>query len=130
MSSLAIGFCGIGAVLALILIRVPIAISLITVSFTGIFYLLGEGAAFGILTAVIYDFMAKWTLTSVPMFLLMGFVCFHSGLTAGLFNATRVWFAKLPGRACNYLCDRFSRICNSYRFKCRLCSRDGTHCGA
>lgn len=97
MSSLAVGFCGIGAVLVLILLRVPIAISLTTVSFTGIYYLLGERAAFGILTAVIYDFMAKWTLTSVPMFLLMGFVCFHSGLTAGLFNATRVWFAKLPG---------------------------------
>ena len=97
LSSLAIGFGGVALVLVLILIRVPIAISLITVSFAGIWTLLGEKAAFGILSAVIFDFMAKWTLTSVPMFLLMGFVCFHSGLTTGLFNAFRVWLARLPG---------------------------------
>ncbi len=31
------------------------------------------------------------------MFLLMGFVCYHAGLTKGLFEAARVWLARLPG---------------------------------
>jgi tripartite ATP-independent transporter DctM subunit len=31
------------------------------------------------------------------MFLLMGFVCFHAGLTRGLFNTCRVWLSGLPG---------------------------------
>src|SRR5690606_20879393 len=40
---------------------------------------------------------AHWSLSSVPMFLLMGFFCFHAGLTRGLFNAMRIWLARLPG---------------------------------
>lgn len=31
------------------------------------------------------------------MFLLMGFVSYHTGLTAGLFNAAKVVFRWLPG---------------------------------
>ncbi len=97
MSDLAIGFTGLAITFALILARVPIAVALITVSFGGIYMMMGERPAFGILSAVVYDFIAKWTLTSVPMFLLMGFVCFHAGLTRGLFNTCRVWLAGLPG---------------------------------
>ncbi|MBW3098969.1 TRAP transporter large permease [Pseudohoeflea coraliihabitans] len=97
MTDLAIGFAGIGVAVFLILARIPIAVALTTVSFVGIMLLVGERAAFGILTAVIYDFVAKWTLTSIPMFLLMGFLCFHAGLTRGLFNMCRVWLSRLPG---------------------------------
>ncbi|WBU52980.1 TRAP transporter large permease [Paracoccus sp. SCSIO 75233] len=97
MTDLMIGFTGIGVAVFLILARIPIAVALISVSFVGIFVLLGERAAFGILSAVVYDFIAKWTLTSIPMFLLMGFVCFHAGLTRGLFNMCRVFLARLPG---------------------------------
>jgi len=49
------------------------------------------------LAAMPYDFTSKWTLSSVPMFLLMGFVCYHAGLTRGLFEAARSWLARLPG---------------------------------
>ena len=97
MSDLALGFTGLAITFLLILARVPIAVALIAVSFVGIYVMLGERPAFGILSAVVYDFIAKWTLTSVPMFLLMGFVCFHAGLTRGLFNTCRVWLAGLPG---------------------------------
>lgn len=97
MTDLIIGFSGIGLAVSLILAGIPIAVSLMSVSFVGIFLLVGERAAFGILTAVVYDFVSKWTLTSIPMFLLMGFVCFHAGLTRGLFALFRIWFARLPG---------------------------------
>ena len=52
--------------------------------------------AWGMLAAMPYDFTSKWTLSSVPMFLLMGFVCYHAGLTRGLFEAARSWLARLP----------------------------------
>ena len=67
------------------------------VSFGGIWVLVGLKPAWGILTAVPFDFGAKWTLTSVPMFLLMGFCCYHAGLTRGLFEAARKWLSALPG---------------------------------
>lgn len=92
-----IGLGGIAVLLVLILLRIPIGISLITVSFGGIWMLLGARPAWGILTAIPYDFASSWALTSVPMFLLMGFFCYHAGLTTGLFEAARKWLSVLPG---------------------------------
>ena len=31
------------------------------------------------------------------MFLLMGFLCYHAGLTKGMFDAARMWLSRLPG---------------------------------
>ncbi len=97
MSDVQIGFAGIALLLALIALRVPIAVSLIGVSFGGIWLLVGERAAWGILGVIPYEFAATWQLSSVPMFLLMGFFCFHAGLTKGLFDAARMWLSRLPG---------------------------------
>ena len=92
-----IGLAGIAVLLILILLRLPIGVALVAVSFSGIWALIGLKPAWGILTAVPYDFGAKWALTSVPMFLLMGFCCYHAGLTRGLFEAARKWLSGLPG---------------------------------
>ncbi len=92
-----IGFYGLAALLALLALRVPVALSLIIVSMGGITMMFGWGTAIGMLSSTPYEFIAKWTLSAVPMFLLMGFVCFHTGLTNGLFNAAKVVFRWLPG---------------------------------
>ena len=97
MTDVQIGYSGIALLLVLIALRVPIGVSLITVSFGGIWLLVGERAAWGTLGVVPYAFAASWQLSSIPMFLLMGFFCFHAGLTKGLFDAARVWLARLPG---------------------------------
>ena len=73
MNGTEVGLGGVAVLLVLILLRIPIGISLITVLFGGIWVLLGARPAWGILTAIPYDFASSWALTSVPMFLLMGF---------------------------------------------------------
>ena len=97
MTSIQIGMVGLGALIFLIAARVPIGISLITTSFLGLWALLGEQAAWGIMRAVPYNFAASWTLSSVPMFLLMGYICYHAGLTKGMFEASQAWLSRLPG---------------------------------
>ena len=97
MSFFQIGLCGIVSVILLVLLRVPIAVALGIVSFFGFWAMLGSGAAFGLLTAVPYDFAAHWTLSSIPMFLLMGYVCYQTDITRGIFKAARVWLSFLPG---------------------------------
>lgn len=97
MAGETIGVTGLGILMLLLILRVPIGIALISVSFGGIWALLGGRSAWGILAVVPYDFVAQWTLSSVPMFLLMGFVAHHGGLTRGLFDAAKTWFARLPG---------------------------------
>ena len=97
MSFFQIGLCGIVSVILLVLLRVPIAVALGIVSVFGFWAMLGSGAAFGLLTAVPYDFAAHWTLSSIPMFLLMGYVCYQTDITRGIFKAARVWLSFLPG---------------------------------
>lgn len=91
------GLIGLGILLALLVFRVPVAIALIGVSIGGIAAMMGADVAISLLASKPYDFLSKWTLSAVPMFLLMGFVSYHTGLTAGLFNAAKVVFRWLPG---------------------------------
>ncbi|MCL7466145.1 TRAP transporter large permease subunit [Phaeovulum sp. NW3] len=97
MTDVQIGLTGIGILLVLIAMRVPIAIALFSVPFVGIYAMFGWRPAFGALKVIPFDFAASWELSSIPMFLLMGYLAYHSGITAGLFEAARVWLARLPG---------------------------------
>nr|WP_321507119.1 TRAP transporter large permease subunit [uncultured Celeribacter sp.] len=97
MTDIQIGFAGIALLLTLIAFRVPIALALISVSFGGMAILVSPKAAWGALGVIPYSFTATWHLSSIPMFVLMGFFCFHAGLTTGLFRAARMWLSALPG---------------------------------
>ncbi|MCY4206596.1 MAG: TRAP transporter large permease [Roseovarius sp.] len=85
------------ALLALIAIRVPIGLALIAVSFVGIAYETNMRAAIGSVSRLPYEFATNWNFSAVPMFLLMGFLASETGLTKGLFSASRVLLARLPG---------------------------------
>jgi len=110
------GFWGIAAILVLLLLRVPVALALMTVSFGGIAWLLGFTPALGILSNTPYSFAASWTLSAVPMFLLMGFVAYHAQLTAGLFGAAKAVLRKIPGAlaiSSIFACSAFAAVCGS-----------------
>jgi len=97
MSDVQIGLAGLGILFALIALRVPIGVALIGVFFGGLWYLMGWGVAWGSVGLIPYHFASNWVLSSVPMFLLLGFVCFHAQLTQGLFRAARIWLSGVPG---------------------------------
>lgn len=97
MDDLTLSWIVLGLLIVLLLLRVPVAVALGGLSFCGIWMIVGPRSAWGILTTVPYDFISHWTLSSVPMFLLMGYVCFHSRLTDGLFRVTRSWLSWMPG---------------------------------
>ena len=110
------GFIGVGLLIALLLLRVPVAMALIAVSFGGVVTLVGVKPAVGILYSTPYDFVASWTLSAVPMFLLMGFVAFHAGLTGGLFDAAKVVLRRLPGGlaiSSIFACSGFAAVSGS-----------------
>ena len=97
MSMLEIGFSSVGVVLALIAMRAPIGIVLLVVSFCGVWVALGFKVAWGIARAIPFDFIANWSFSAVPMFLLMGFIASNGGLTDGLFKALKIILRKVPG---------------------------------
>jgi tripartite ATP-independent transporter DctM subunit len=81
----------------LLAIRMPIAIALGIVSAGGILFIRGPRAALSLMGSETHDFAAHWTLSAVPMFLLMGAFAFQGGLTTSLFKAARIWLSRLPG---------------------------------
>ncbi|MBS3651984.1 TRAP transporter large permease [Pseudaminobacter sp. 19-2017] len=97
MTEIQIGFAGLAILLLLLAIRIPIGLALIGVSYCGIWALVGWNVAWGAIGIIPYQFSANWVLSSVPMFLLLGFVSYHAQLTKGLFDAAKVWLSGLPG---------------------------------
>ncbi|MHC9237405.1 TRAP transporter large permease [Pseudooceanicola sp. 502str34] len=110
------GFWGVGVLIVLLVLRVPVAMALVAVSFGGITALIGMGPALGVLQNTPYSFVASWTMSAVPMFLLMGFIAFHTGLTGGLFEAAKVVLRRLPGGlaiSSIFACSGFAAVSGS-----------------
>lgn len=97
MDRIEIGSAGVAIALLLIALRVPVGVVLGLVSFVGIASILSMKAAWGILTAIPYSFIANWSLSAVPMFLLMGYLASQVGLTRGLFSSMRMFIGAIPG---------------------------------
>lgn len=97
MSDLAVGLSSIPVLLVLLALRVPIAMALGGVSLLGLLIIRGPRATLAMFGSMPMEFGASWTLSAVPMFVLMGAVAYHTGLTHGLFTAARAWLARLPG---------------------------------
>lgn len=114
--SVATGFVAIAVLLGLLVLRIPIAFAMLLVSFGGVVSMLGPGPAIGLLASGPYDFVASWTLSAVPMFLLMGFICYHTGMTTGLFAAANVFLRRVPGGlaiSSILACSGFASVCGS-----------------
>ena len=80
MSPLALGFWSLAAIMLFIALRLPIGVVLGSVGVLGIVGLRGFHVGFGIIKDTPFEFGASWTLTAIPMFLLMGSVAHNSGI--------------------------------------------------
>jgi tripartite ATP-independent transporter DctM subunit len=116
MTNEVIGIGCIGLLFLLLLARVPISVSLIGVSTLGIALITKFKVADSLLQTVPYTFVATWTMSSIPMFLFMGFLCFHAGITTGIFRAARVFLRRTPGElaiASIFGCSGFAAVTGS-----------------
>lgn len=116
MDALTFGLSTLGIILALIALRVPIGVALGVVSVLGLAYVRNFGIAWSILRETPFSFAANWDLTAIPMFLLMGAIANHSGISTALFRAARLWFSALPGGlaiAANMASVGFAAACGS-----------------
>ena len=116
MSSLAIGFLTLGITILLILFRMPIGLALGGCAIFGLIAIGGWRPALATIKSVPFEFAASFELSALPMFILMGTIALHSGLTSSLFDAARVWLGRLPGGlaiATNYACAGFASASGS-----------------
>ncbi|MBF9033312.1 TRAP transporter large permease subunit [Rhodobacterales bacterium HKCCE2091] len=116
MSAFEIGGLGIALMLALLALRIPVAFGLLISAMVGLFLLRGPRAVFSTLERVPFEFATHWTLSAVPMFLLMGTIAGKSGMTGSLYQAMRLWLGWLPGGlavATNFAGAGFAAACGS-----------------
>ncbi|MFC1867077.1 TRAP transporter large permease [Thermodesulfobacteriota bacterium] len=117
MSPIIVGV--IGFVLLFILVfscRIPIGIAMALIGFLGFVHLVGIDAGLGILRTVPFRTAGSYTLSVVPLFVLMGDFAFRSGLSQELYSFGHKWLGRLPGGLAMGTigaCAGFAAICGS-----------------
>ena len=97
MSAPLIGALGLLGVLVLIAIRIPIGVSLGVAAVVGLSVLRNERVAMNVMEQTPFEVAASWSLSAIPMFILMGAIAHNSGISVALFRAARLWASRLPG---------------------------------
>ncbi len=97
MTDFAIGMIGVGALLAMVFAGVRVYIAAAIVGVLGVAAIIGWGAGAGIGGTVPHSKSVNYALSVLPMFILIGFIAYHAGLTHALFRAARAWVGWVPG---------------------------------
>jgi TRAP-type C4-dicarboxylate transport system permease large subunit len=107
---------GFVAMLALASMRVPIALAMGIAGFGGLWWTQGLGRSVASLTAVVYDSGFNYTLSVLPLFILMGNFVTRAGMSKELYGAANAFVGHLRGglaMATIIGCAGFGAICGS-----------------
>ena len=116
MTPLAVGVLGCIALLVLLICSLPVAIVMGLVGVAGYAAVISGKAALSMLSADLYDVFSNYNLTVIPLFVFMGQVAFHTGISRRLFAAANSWLSGLRGglaMATIGACAAFGAICGS-----------------
>jgi tripartite ATP-independent transporter DctM subunit len=117
LSDLVIGLLSFPALLVLIFLRVPIGLAMFTTGFVGL-WIVTDGTLVGLsrLKNETYSTFSSYSLSIVPMFLLMGHFATLGGMSQALFRAAEGFLGHRKGgvaMASIGACAGFGAICGS-----------------
>lgn len=107
---------GLAVLLAMIFAGIPIAFALSAVGLVGVISLIGVDPALAMLGQIYFDSGRSYTLSVVPLFLLMGNFIVQSGIAAELYDAANAWLRHRKGglaMATIVACGGFASVCGS-----------------
>jgi C4-dicarboxylate transporter DctM subunit len=116
MSITAIGIAGVVLLLVMIFMRVPIAIALAAAGFLGYAAIDGWMPALKMAGLVPYQMASAYSLSVIPLFILMGAVASRANMASELFQACNAVFSGVRGALANAsigACTLFGAICGS-----------------
>ncbi|MEY3003212.1 MAG: hypothetical protein RLZZ491_388 [Pseudomonadota bacterium] len=117
MSLTALGLWSFPVLLALIFLRAPIGAAMFGVGFVGLWLATDSpGMALNLLKGESYATFSSYSLSIIPMFLLMGQFATLSGMSGALFRAAEAWLGHRRGglaMASVGACAGFGAICGS-----------------
>ncbi|NKC11929.1 MAG: TRAP transporter large permease subunit [Gammaproteobacteria bacterium] len=107
---------GFAVLLVLILVRVPIAFAMALVGYVGFALLVSWSAAGSMVAGTAYETGVSYTLSVVPLFVLMGNFVTRAGLSDELYAASNAFLGHRRGglaMATVVACGGFSAVCGS-----------------
>lgn len=116
MDPVGLGLLALVVLVVLISIRIPIAYAMISVGGIGIAIVNGPAPVLSQLKTLAYGQFSIYDLAVVPMFVLMGALAAHAGLSRALFRAANAWLGWMPGgtaMAAIAGCAGFGAVCGS-----------------
>jgi tripartite ATP-independent transporter DctM subunit len=116
MSRFDIGLWMFFGALVLIALRMPVAVAMLLVGGVGYAGINGVEPLLNTLKSMTFSKFANYTLTVIPLFLLMGEFAAKGGMSAALFRAGRAWFGHWRGGLAAATiggCAAFGAICGS-----------------
>jgi len=116
MTPLQIGIWGCIGLFVLLAASLPVAFTMAIVGVVGFALIVNTPAAAGMITTELYETFTQYSLTVIPMFVFMGQIAFHAGISRRLFDAAYSWLGHLPGglaTAAVGACTIFGAICGS-----------------
>jgi tripartite ATP-independent transporter DctM subunit len=116
VSGVGIAVLAFSAMLGLIALRLPIGLAMLVTGSAGYVYLSGWMPFIAYMKTNPYYQFANYTLSVIPLFILMGALAERSGLSAQLFKAAAAFIGHLKGglaMAVIAACTAFGAICGS-----------------
>ncbi len=116
MSPVTIGIIGIVVLIAIFLLRMPVGFAMAAVGLVGFSYLVSPEAGLSIVARDVFHTFSSYSLTVIPMFVLMGSIAFASGMSRRLYDAGYSLLGRLRGglaMATVVGCAGFAAICGS-----------------
>ncbi|MFH1651673.1 MAG: TRAP transporter large permease [Chloroflexota bacterium] len=116
MSPLAVGGIGFAVLFILMALRMPIAFAMGVVGLLGGWYLTSLPGALSVLGQIPYSTTANYTLSVIPLFVLMGQLAYYSGMSRDIYRAGYQWMGHWPGglaMATTAACAGFAAMCGS-----------------
>ncbi len=117
MEPASIALLGIAVLLtSIFLFKIPVGFAMGIVGFGGYALVLNLGAARSMLGMELWNTFSNYGLTVIPLFILMGQICFYSGVNERLYKTAYTWMGQIKGgvaMATVLACGGFSAICGS-----------------
>lgn len=88
---------GILALFLLMFFRMPISFSMFIVGFVGLVIAASPKAAYNVLSADLWNQFSSYSLSVVPLYILMGEIVFRTGITEKMFDAAYKWVGHFRG---------------------------------
>lgn len=116
MTPFATGIIGFIFLLFLFTLRIPVAFCMALTGFLGFSYLISISGALTMVAMQITGVFSSYTYASVIMFIWMGNIAFHSGLSGNLYKVANAFIGQIRGglaMATVAACALFGAICGS-----------------